>query len=119
MPLKNMTAYSASKYALAGFADALRYELKESDVHVAQVHPGVINSNFMERAQFVGDDADAARNRLEQTLKGGGVVQKPEDIADAVWSAVDCKKDEIVVGLVFQALVNSYRLTGLNPFGLG
>jgi short-subunit dehydrogenase len=37
MPLKNMTAYTASKFALAGFADALRYEMTSKGVHVAQV----------------------------------------------------------------------------------
>jgi len=120
MPLYNMTAYTASKYALAGFADALRYEMKPKGVHVAQVHPGVINSDFMERAQFRGDDAEALRGRMSSMLSSGmgGVVQKPEEIAEAVLRAVDCKQDEIVVGPVFKAAVQAYRLTGVNPFGM-
>lgn len=120
MPLKNMTAYTASKYALAGFADALRYEMSGKGVHVAQVHPGVIASDFLERAQFRGDEGEAARERMDQMLSNGmpGVVQKPEEIADAVWTAVDGRKNEVIVGAVFNAAVAGYRLTGANPFGI-
>jgi len=119
MPLKNMTAYTASKYALAGFGDALRYEMKDKQVHVAQVHPGVINSNFMERAEFRGKEATEARDRMTEMLKGGGIVQQPEEIAQAVVDAVEGKKDEIIVGAAFNALVKGYRLFGTNPFAMG
>uniref|UniRef100_A0A7S0WIV6 Uncharacterized protein n=1 Tax=Pyramimonas obovata TaxID=1411642 RepID=A0A7S0WIV6_9CHLO len=120
MPLKNMTAYTASKYALAGFTDALRYELSPKGVHVAQVHPGIINSDFMERAQFRGEDAAVAANRLTETLQNGmgGIVQKPEEIAQAVWEAVTKKKEEIVVGPFFAAAVQGYRSFGANPFAV-
>jgi hypothetical protein len=55
------------------------------------VHPGVIASDFLERAQFRGDEGEAARERMDQMLSNGmpGVVQKPEEIADAVWTAVE------------------------------
>lgn len=120
MPLRNMTAYTASKYALAGFADALRYELKEKGVHVAQVHPGVINSDFLERAQFRGGEGEMAKKNMEVMLASpmGGFVQKPEEIANAVIDAVQFKKNEIVVGAFFKAAVAGYRLSGANPFGM-
>lgn len=40
LPLKGMPAYTASKFALAGFADAVRAELAPDGVAVVQVHPG-------------------------------------------------------------------------------
>ncbi len=40
IPLKNMAAYTGSKYALAGYTDALRAEVSPQGVHVASVHPG-------------------------------------------------------------------------------
>jgi NAD(P)-dependent dehydrogenase (short-subunit alcohol dehydrogenase family) len=40
LPLKNMAAYSGSKFALAGYTDALRAEVAQQGVHVASVHPG-------------------------------------------------------------------------------
>jgi len=40
IPLRNMAAYTASKFALAGFTDAIRPEFADLGIHVAQVHPG-------------------------------------------------------------------------------
>lgn len=44
IPLPSMAAYSASKAALASWADAIRPELAKSDIHVAQIQPGALNS---------------------------------------------------------------------------
>eukprot|EP00931_Biecheleriopsis_adriatica_P091105 TRINITY_DN65001_c0_g1_i1.p1 TRINITY_DN65001_c0_g1~~TRINITY_DN65001_c0_g1_i1.p1 ORF type:complete len:108 (-),score=16.46 TRINITY_DN65001_c0_g1_i1:155-478(-) len=50
VPLPNMSAYCAAKYALQGFADSLRLESR--NVHIATVHPGVIRSDFRNRATW-------------------------------------------------------------------
>lgn len=112
MPLRGMSAYTASKFALAGWSEALRSELEPTGVHVAQVHPGVINSNWLERAVFEKEDG---AQKMRETLKLPG-VQTPEEIADAVLEAQEKQKSEVVVGGVFQAFVAAYRLTGVNPF---
>lgn len=65
LALANMSAYTASKFALAGFADSIRGELAQDGIHVAQVQPGVIKSNFMERAQWRGPGGDSGRKNLE------------------------------------------------------
>lgn len=39
-------AYNASKYAIEGFADTLRLELRNSNIHVSLVEPGPVSSNF-------------------------------------------------------------------------
>lgn len=116
LPLKFMTAYCASKYALQGFTDSLRLELP--DMHVSTVHPGVINSSFLERAQFVGKESGKAREQMEAVLKMDGVAQQPSDIADAVLEAYGKEKREIVVGAAFQAATSLYSTTGLNLFAL-
>lgn len=82
---------------------------------MAQVHPGVIKSDFLERAQFRGEGADAQRDQMEKILDSG-MAQKPEEIADAVIQAVEKRKNEVIVGSVFQMAVSAYRLTGVNPF---
>lgn len=86
MPLKFMSAYCASKYALAGFSECLRLEAEDIGVHVGQVHPGMVNSNAMERMEFRGPGGTDARKQMQQALKGP-VSQKPEEVANAVW---DC-----------------------------
>lgn len=46
-----LSAYCASKYALEGFSDSLRMELKGSGVDVVLVEPGPINTGFNRKAQ--------------------------------------------------------------------
>jgi NAD(P)-dependent dehydrogenase (short-subunit alcohol dehydrogenase family) len=110
MPLPYMTAYCASKYAVAGLTDTLRLELASKGIQVCAVHPGVINSDFLERAVFRGNQPDSAarRQQLESTLKGAWVSQ-PEDIAEAIWDAVAKRRSEVVVGAV-AAATEAYRL---------
>jgi short-subunit dehydrogenase len=40
IPLRNMSAYTASKFALAGFVDAIRPDMQQAGVQVSQIHPG-------------------------------------------------------------------------------
>lgn len=40
MPLRNMPAYTASKFALAGYVDSIRPELGDAGIRVVQIHPG-------------------------------------------------------------------------------
>merc|ERR1719316_493774 len=112
IPLRGMSAYTASKFALAGWSEALRTELEPAGVFVAQVHPGVINSDWLERAVFEKEDG---AQKMRETLKLPG-VQTPEEIANAVLEAQEKQKSEVVIGSVFQAFVAAYRLTGVNPF---
>lgn len=42
--LKNLSAYSASKFGLRGFADSLRLELKPFGVRVTSIYPHAMNS---------------------------------------------------------------------------
>ena len=51
-------AYVASKYAVEGFADTLRLELRGSGIHVSLIKPGPITSRFQANAA-------TARARLE------------------------------------------------------
>lgn len=111
MPLPNMTAYCASKYAVTGLTDTLRLELEPKGIQVCAVHPGVINSDFMERAQFRGEDetaAHSARQQMSRMLTSPGIGQ-PQEIAEAIWDAVKNRKSEVVVGSVVVA-TEAYRL---------
>ncbi len=100
MPLPQMTAYCTSKYALTGLTESLRLEMSAQGIHVGIVHPGVIDSDFMERAVFRGASAaetDSLRQRMADTL-GASWVSQPEDIAEAVVKMVEKRQTETVVG---------------------
>jgi len=108
MPLPKMTAYCATKYAVTGLTQTLRFELEPRGISVSLVHPGVIDSDFLERAQFRGAAADASRSQLAETLNASWVSQ-PENIATAVWDAVRDRRAEVVVGPTAIA-TEAYRL---------
>jgi NAD(P)-dependent dehydrogenase (short-subunit alcohol dehydrogenase family) len=40
IPLSKMSAYCASKFALAGFVDSVRPELAKDGIQICHVHPG-------------------------------------------------------------------------------
>ncbi|NER05415.1 MAG: oxidoreductase, partial [Okeania sp. SIO3C4] len=75
------------------------------------VHPGVINSDFMERAQFRGGDnseVESSRQQMNSVLTSNFVSQS-KDIAEAIWNAVKNNQSEVVVGPAVLA-TETYRL---------
>ncbi len=111
MPLPEMTAYCASKYAVTGLTETLRLELAKTDIQICAVHPGVINSDFLERAQFRGHnkaEVESRRQQMTQMLQSS-IVSQPEDIAQAIWEAVSRKQTDVVVGPAVVA-TEAYRL---------
>lgn len=88
-----MGGYSASKYALEAFSDALRLELGPRGVEVAVVEPGAMKTPFVERAreelQRSISDTESGwggylRAFLESPLWGEGNANDPEKVAEVV-----------------------------------
>ena len=53
------SAYCASKFAVRGFTESLRHELRGSAVRAITVHPGGVRTNIVENARFHVDDLGA------------------------------------------------------------
>jgi len=53
----HMAAYSASKFALAGFSDSIRAELDRDKIFVTTVTPGLMRTGSHVHAKFKGDHA--------------------------------------------------------------
>ena len=68
-------AYSASKFALAGWSEALHYEEAEHGVHVGNVLPGFVATEGFPQEQLTR----SARTRW--------MVSKPETVAEAIVQA--------------------------------
>jgi short-subunit dehydrogenase len=71
----------------------------------------MINSDFLERAQFRDRDEPAVelrRQQMTELLKSDWTNQ-PEDIAKAIWDAVKNQRAEVTVGSAFFAS-EAYRL---------
>jgi short-subunit dehydrogenase len=76
--------YNATKFGLRGFASAMRAELRSSGVGVSSIFPGFIRD--------AGMFADAGVD-----LPPGVGTRSPEDVADAVISAVERNRGEVDV----------------------
>lgn len=91
------TAYSASKFAVRGFSDALRHELAGTAIRVTTVHPGGIATNIAERARTPPDmdpaEIDAARAQARQLL-----VMDPARAARVILNGVARNRPRILVG---------------------
>jgi uncharacterized protein len=78
-------AYSASKFALAGWTDALRIEEKRNGVHVGLVLPGFVSTEGFPQAQLTG----SAKTRW--------LVSTPDKVADAIVRAGPGGRAEVSV----------------------
>jgi len=67
--LANIALYCASKFAVMGLSEALLEEVREKNIRVAAICPGMVNTEFFDRLKVEGD-----RKRFIQ----------PEDVAEAV-----------------------------------
>ena len=71
MPMRG--AYNASKFAIEGFSDTLRLELKGSGVYVSLIEPGPIESEFRQNAyqafqQHIDADKSVHRKEYQQMI---------------------------------------------------
>jgi short-subunit dehydrogenase len=100
IPLAYLVPYSTSKFAINGLTQALHTELAPKGIHVGGIYPNLIKTSFLERAIFQGkDEADqqARRQQVEQILQNP-FVEKPDEVANAVWDAFQYHRARVFVG---------------------
>ena len=81
----NSGAYSASKFALAGWSESLHLEERDHGVHVGLVLPGFVSTE--------GFPQDALRKNPATRW----IVSKPEKVADAIVDAGPGRRAERIV----------------------
>jgi len=91
--MPHLAAYSASKFALIGFTQALALELAPYRINVNAVCPGTIDTDFgaqrfAREAEAAGISVEEAKARIVQARIPVGRVGKVEDVAKVVvWLA--------------------------------
>jgi NAD(P)-dependent dehydrogenase (short-subunit alcohol dehydrogenase family) len=91
-------AYSASKFAVRGFTEALRHELEGSSVGVSCVHPGGIRTPIARHARL-GAATPAAR-REESIARFERLARTPPEKAAAViLRGVERRERRILIGI--------------------
>lgn len=85
------TAYTASKYAMQGFLEALRTEVMKRGVHVLVACPGFTNSNIRNAALTADGSVQGESPREEEKMMSS------EAVAEAVLKATRKRKRDIVL----------------------
>lgn len=85
------TAYTASKYAMEGFFEALRTEVMKRGVHVLVVSPGFTGTNIRNAALNEKGESQGESPRDENKM------MTPETVARAIMKGIIRKKRDIVL----------------------
>ncbi|MEV0328013.1 SDR family oxidoreductase [Micromonospora echinospora] len=90
-------AYSASKFAVRGFTEALRHELVSDGVGVTCVHPGGIRTRIAASARVGSgvdpDEYEAGRRRFEKLL-----TIDPARAAEVILDGVRRRRGRVLIG---------------------
>ena len=90
-------AYSASKFAVRGFSEALRHELEGSSVGVTVVHPGGVATSIAEKARVpagISEDEIARRHARYRKL-----LRLPPEIAgETIVRGIERRQARVLVG---------------------
>ena len=106
--MPTQSAYCASKFAVRGFTDSLRQELRGTGVHAVNVHPGGIDTNIVRNARFRGDPEGLGRTKEELARQFSAVARtSPDKAAEVIHRGVERGKARILIGpdaVLFDAL---------------
>jgi len=111
------SAYCASKFAVRGFTDALRQELRGTGVSAVTVHPGGITTSIARNARIRKDPEGRGRTHDQMAADFEAVtLTTPDKAAEIICRGVERGKARILVGpdaYVFDALA---RVTPVHYF---
>ncbi|MGO8829286.1 MAG: SDR family NAD(P)-dependent oxidoreductase [Steroidobacteraceae bacterium] len=106
-------AYSASKFAVRGFSNALRHELDGSQVGVSVVHPGGVATAIAQNARLARDlPAEQLRLRLE--LADKLLRMPPQKAGEIIVRGVEKRRSRILVGRDAAIIALIERLAPVN-----
>lgn len=92
------SAYCASKFAVRGYTESLRHELRETGVRAVTVHPGGIKTHIVDNARFHVDD----RGNTDHSVLAADFQKmarcSPEKAATTIHDGVEKGRDRILIG---------------------
>jgi NAD(P)-dependent dehydrogenase (short-subunit alcohol dehydrogenase family) len=91
------SAYSASKFAVRGFTEALRHELEGTSVSVSCVHPAGVKTAIARRAKL-GANTPATTRDEGIVLLDRASKTSPDDAAARILEGVERREPRILVG---------------------
>lgn len=111
------TAYCASKFAVRGFSNSLRYELRGTRIGVSVVHPGGINTNIARSSRtpkhLSEDEASRAKAYAQKAL-----TMPPERAGEIIVQGIERREARIFVGKDAKALAFLERLAPVKHWSM-
>ena len=93
------SAYCASKFAVRGFTDSLRQELRGTGVRAVTVHPGGVKTNIARNARYHAHPLDPDLSHEEASQRFDAMAMTtPERAAKIIHGGVQAGKSRILVG---------------------
>lgn len=97
--IPTQSAYCASKFAVRGFTDSLRQELRGTGVRAVNVHPGGVKTNIVRNGRMHADPLGAEVDR-DQMIRDFDAIARttPERAAKIIHKGIEAGKARILVG---------------------
>jgi NAD(P)-dependent dehydrogenase (short-subunit alcohol dehydrogenase family) len=106
--MPTQSAYCAAKFAVRGFTDSLRQELRGTGVSAVNVHPGGIKTNIVRNGRMRSDPEGLNRSREQMAAEFETIAMtSPDKAAQVIHNGVEQGKARILIGpdaYVFDAL---------------
>jgi len=95
LALPSMTAYSASKFAVRGFTESLKLELKDTHIGVTCVHPSAVRTGIIDTARFGKAYSGVSREDVLNALNRGVSAARA---AKLIVRAIRKRKERLMIG---------------------
>ena len=93
------SAYCASKFAVRGFTDSLRQELRGTGVRAATVHPGGVKTDIVRNARYHGSPTQSDLSHEDAARQFEAIARTtPERAAEIIHAGAKAGKSRILVG---------------------
>jgi NAD(P)-dependent dehydrogenase (short-subunit alcohol dehydrogenase family) len=94
---EEQTAYCASKFAVRGFTESLRHEYRDTNLHVACVHPGGILTDIARNSKL-GENTPEEWKQQGAKFFDRVARTTPEEAAEAILRGIERKDPRILIG---------------------
>lgn len=109
------TAYAASKFAVRGFSDSLRHELRGSSVGVSVIHPGGIATAIADSARLPA--GISAEEQARQRAAFNKLLTLPPEVAgEIIVRGIERRKSQILVGTDAQIIALLARIAPISAW---
>ncbi|RZS43109.1 NADP-dependent 3-hydroxy acid dehydrogenase YdfG [Herbihabitans rhizosphaerae] len=97
--IPHQSAYCAAKFAVRGFTDSLRQELRGTGVSAVNLHPGGITTNIARNARMRKDPEGLGRTKEQMAAQFEAMTMtSPDKAAEIIHKGVERGKARVLVG---------------------